>query len=194
MSTLTNLSVEALFHASPFTDLDIYLFKQGNDFRLYEKFGSHSMTVDGVKGTYFAVWAPNAFAVSVIGDFNYWDAALNALHQRTDGSGIWEGFITDVSVEALYKYRIVTHDGKQYDKGDPFAFCWEKPPLTASRVWELDYSWNDANWMAEREKKNRLNAPCSIYEVHLGSWRRIADDGNRSLSYLEMAEWLPSYI
>ncbi|MCK9394691.1 MAG: 1,4-alpha-glucan branching protein GlgB, partial [Methylobacter sp.] len=194
MSTLKNLPVETAFHASLLTDLDIYLFKQGSDFRLYEKLGSHGITVDGVKGTHFAVWAPNASAVSVIGDFNHWDAALNALHLRADDSGIWEGFIADVTAGAIYKYRIVSRDGKIADKGDPFAFCWEMPPLTASRVWELDYAWNDAAWMAQRGEKNRLNAPCSIYEVHLGSWRRVPEDGNRSLTYREMAEWLPKYI
>ncbi|MDD4904661.1 MAG: 1,4-alpha-glucan branching protein GlgB [Methylobacter tundripaludum] len=194
MSTTTNLPVEAVFHASLLTDLDIYLFKQGSDFRLYEKLGSHGITVDGVKGTHFAVWAPNASAVSVIGDFNQWNAALNALQLRTDDSGIWEGFIADVTVGAIYKYRIVSRDGKIADKGDPFAFCSEMPPLTASRVWELDYAWNDTDWMAQRGEKNRLNAPCSIYEVHLGSWRRVPEDGNRSLTYREMAEWLPRYV
>jgi len=194
MSTTTNLPVEAAFHASLLTDLDIYLFKQGSDFRLYEKLGSHGITVDGVKGTHFAIWAPNASAVSVIGDFNHWNAALNTLQLRTDDSGIWEGFIADVTVGAIYKYRIVSRDGKIADKGDPFAFCWEMPPLTASRVWELDYAWNDADWMAQRKEKNRLNAPCSIYEVHLGSWRRVQEDGNRFLTYREMAESLPRYV
>ncbi len=191
MSTLTNLPVGAEFHASLLTELDIYLFKQGSHFRLYEKLGSHVITVDGVKGVRFAVWAPNASAVSVIGDFNHWDATLNALHLRDDGSGIWEGFIADVRAGATYKYRIVSRDGKIADKGDPFALCWEMPPLTASRVWELDYVWNDAAWMTQRKEKNRLNAPCSIYEVHLGSWRRVPEEDNRSLTYREMAEWLP---
>lgn len=194
MSTLTNLPVEAEFHASLLTELDIYLFKQGSHFRLYEKLGSHVITVDGVKGVRFAVWAPNASAVSVIGDFNHWDATLNALHLRDDDSGIWEGFIADVTTGATYKYRIVSRDGKIADKGDPFALCWEMPPLTASRVWELDYVWNDAAWMTQRKEKNRLNAPCSIYEVHLGSWRRVPEEDNRSLTYREMAEWLPRYI
>lgn len=194
MSTLMNLPVEAVVHASLLTDLDIYLFKQGSDFRLYEKLGSHGITVDGVTGTCFAVWAPNAAAVSVIGDFNHWGATMNALYLRGDDSGIWEGFIADVTVGALYKYRLVSRDGNVVDKGDPFALCWEIPPLTASRVWELDYAWNDEAWMAQRGEKNRLNAPCSIYEVHLGSWRRVSEDGNRFLSYREMAQWLPSYI
>ncbi len=194
MSTITNLPVAAASHGCLLTDFDIYLFKQGSDFRLYEKLGSHGITIDGVTGTHFAVWAPNASAVSVIGDFNHWDATLNALQLRDDDSGIWEGFIADVMVGAIYKYRIVSRDGKIADKGDPFALCWEMPPLTASRVWELAYAWNDAGWMAQRGEKNRLNAPCSIYEVHLGSWRRVAEDGNRFLSYREMAEWLPNYI
>ncbi len=194
MSTLTNHPVAAVVHASLLTDLDIYLFKQGSDFRLYEKLGSHGFTMDGVTGTHFTVWAPNASAVSVIGDFNQWDPTANALHLRGDDSGIWEGFIAEVTVGALYKYRIVSRDGKIADKGDPFALCWEMPPLTASRVWELDYAWNDVDWMTQRGEKNRLNAPCSIYEVHLGSWRRVPEDGNRFLTYREMAEWLPKYV
>jgi len=194
MSTLTNPPVAADVNACLLTDIDIYLFKQGSHFRLYEKLGSHGMTVDGVKGTRFAVWAPNASAVSVIGDFNHWDATVNALYRRDDDSGIWEGFITDVTVGAIYKYRIASPDGKIADKGDPFALYWEMPPLTASRVWELDYAWNDTDWMTQRGEKNRLNAPCSIYEVHLGSWRRVPEHGNRSLTYREMAEWLPRYV
>ncbi len=177
-----------------FTDLDIYLFKQGDHFRLYEKLGSHCITLEDVKGTWFSVWAPNAVSVSVIGEFNYWDATVHALCLRDDGSGIWEGFIADVTVGATYKYSILSRDGKTADKGDPFALYWEKPPLTASRVWELDHAWNDADWMRVRGEKNRLNAPFSIYEVHLGSWRRVPEEGNRSLTYREMAEWLPRYL
>jgi 1,4-alpha-glucan branching enzyme len=194
MSTFTNLPVAATFHASQLTDLDIYLFKQGKNFRLYEKLGSHPITVDGLKGVHFAVWAPNASAVSVIGDFNHWDAAVHPLHLRNDESGIWEGFIADVTIGAVYKYRIVSRDGKTADKGDPYAFYWETPPLTASRVWELDYVWHDADWMAQRKEKNQLNAPCAIYEIHLGSWRRVPEEDNRSLTYREMAEWLPRYL
>lgn len=194
MSTLTNLSGGAVFHSSLLTDLDIFLFKQGSHFRLYEKLGSHLVTVDGVKGCCFAVWAPNASSVSVIGEFNHWDCNVNPLCLRDDSSGIWEGFIADVMVSTIYKYRIVSHDGKSADKGDPFALSWEMPPLTASRVWELDYDWNDAVWMTQRGEKNRLNVPCSIYEIHLGSWRRMPEEGNRSLTYREMAQWLPQYI
>lgn len=194
MSALTNFTVADTQNDSVLTDYDIYLFKQGSHFRLYEKLGAHNLTIEGVKSTHFAVWAPNASSVSVIGEFNHWDATINALHLRDDESGIWEGFIAGVTIGALYKYRIVSRDGKIADKGDPFAFYWETPPLTASRVWELDYVWHDTAWMTLRSEKNGLNAPCSIYEVHLGSWRRVPEEGNRSLTYREMAEWLPRYL
>ncbi len=194
MVTLSNLPVEVGFKVSRLTDLDIYLFKQGNHFRLYEKLGSHCITLKSVKGISFAVWAPNASGVSVMGDFNHWDATNNPLSLRDDESGIWEGFIAEVTVGAIYKYRVVSRDGKIADKGDPFALSCEMPPLTASRVWELDYAWNDAAWMAQRREKNQLNAPLSIYEVHLGSWRRVPEEGNRFLTYREMAEWLPRYV
>ncbi len=194
MSALTNFTVADTQNDSVLTDYDIYLFKQGSHFRLYEKLGAHNLTIEGVKSTHFAVWAPNAFSVSVIGEFNHWDETINVLHLRDDESGIWEGFIADVTIGALYKYRIVSRDGKIADKGDPFAFYWETPPLTASRVWELDYVWHDTAWMTLRGEKNGLNAPCSIYEVHLGSWRRVPEEGNRFFSYREMAEWLPHYL
>ncbi|WP_243218505.1 1,4-alpha-glucan branching protein GlgB [Methylobacter sp. S3L5C] len=193
MSTLTNPQI-AHSASGLLTDLDIFLFKQGNDFRLYEKLGAHLINVNGVTGTHFSVWAPNAAAVSVIGDFNHWDSVTNALQLRSDESGIWEGFVAEVSSGALYKYRIVARDGNTADKADPFAFYGELPPLTASRVWKLDYSWNDKDWMTQRGEKNRLSSPCSIYEVHLGSWRRVPEDGNRSLTYREMAEYLPRYV
>ncbi|MFI3186737.1 MAG: 1,4-alpha-glucan branching protein GlgB [Methylococcaceae bacterium] len=193
MSTLTNPPTNITDNRL-LTDLDIFLFKQGSDFRLYEKLGAHIFNMDGVTGTHFAVWAPNAAAVSVIGDFNHWEPAAHALQLRGDESGIWEGFIAEVSSGALYKYRIVARDGNTADKGDPFAFCWELPPLTASRVWALDYAWNDEDWITQRGEKNRLNSPCSIYEVHLGSWRRVPEDGNRFLTYREMAEYLPRYV
>ena len=153
MSTLTNFPVAPEFPTSLLTELDIYMFKQGSHFRLYEKLGSHAITVDGVRGYSFKVWAPNASAVSVIGDFNQWNVTSNALSLRGDGSGIWEGFIADVPVGSNYKYRIVSRDGKTADKGDPFALSWEIPPLTASRDWELDYAWNDAAWMTLRGEK-----------------------------------------
>jgi len=155
------------------TDHDIYLFKEGNHFRLYEKLGAHMAEDDGVKGTFFAVWAPNARSVSVIGDFNGWNPQTHPLTVRPDDSGIWEAFLPGIGKGALYKYHIVSRI-KNYtvDKGDPFGFYWELPPNTASVVWDLNYKWKDSRWMRTRQKKNSLDAPISIYEVHLGSWRR----------------------
>jgi len=194
MSMDTNFPQAAGSDASLLSDLDIYMFKQGSHFRLYEKLGAHLVTLAGVSGCRFAVWAPNASAISVIGDFNAWQAEANPLQLRYDDSGIWEGFIAEVTPGALYKYRIVSREGVIADKGDPFAFSWEAPPATASRVCALDYAWNDAEWMTQRGEKNQLNAPCSIYEIHLGSWRRVPEEGNRFLTYREMAAWLPDYL
>jgi len=184
-----NCKVHTVQPASLFTEYDIYLFKEGNHFHLYEKFGSHSMTVDGTEGTYFAVWAPNAERVTVIGNFNGWNARSHPLTVRGDGSGIWEGFITDIRPGAVYKYHIVSrYDRYEVDKGDPFAFSWEAPPKTASAVADLQYDWADQNWMANRRKSNSLNVPMTIYEVHFGSWRRVPEEGNRPLTYREMAK------
>ncbi|GAB6183792.1 1,4-alpha-glucan branching protein GlgB [Thermodesulfovibrio hydrogeniphilus] len=179
---------------SLFTDFDIYLFKEGNHFTAYEKLGAHLVEHDGVAGTYFAVWAPNAEAVYVMGDFNGWNRESHPLAVRWDGSGIWEGFIPEVGKSTKYKYYIVSRFGYRLEKGDPYAFFWETPPQTASIVWELEYKWNDDEWMKNRHKLNNLNAPFSIYEVHLGSWRRVPEEGNRHLTYREMAEWLPKYV
>ena len=183
-----------IYGVSLFTDHDIYLFKEGAHFRLYEKLGSHPMVVDGRKGTLFAVWAPNAEYVSVVGDFNSWDRGAHPLGVRGDSSGIWEGFIPDVGPGSLYKYHIASKvNGYSVDKGDPFGFRWEMPPKTASMVWDLDYTWGDGDWMAGRHKANSHNAPMSVLEVHLGSWKRVPEDGFRSLNYLEMADQLPAY-
>jgi len=177
------------------TEHDIYLFREGNHFGLYEKLGSHPMAVDGVAGTLFGVWAPNASKVSVIGDFNGWNNDSHHLGVRRDGSGIWEGFIPGVGQGALYKYHIVSrHHHHQGDKGDPFAFAWETPPRTSSVVWDLSFEWNDARWMAERHARNSLQAPLSVYELHFGSWRRVPEQDNRSLTYREMAAYLPEYL
>ncbi len=179
---------------SRFTDYDIYLFREGNHFRLYEKFGSHPMIVDGLEGTYFAVWAPNAESISVIGDFNGWDANAHPLLVRQDSSGIWEGFIPNIQPGQLYKYRICSQYNRyEVDKGDPFAFHWENPPKTASIVSDLKYEWKDQAWMADRKRANDLAAPISIYEVHLGSWRRVPEENNRYLNYREMAYYLVEY-
>jgi 1,4-alpha-glucan branching enzyme len=176
------------------TDFDVHLFKEGNHFRLYNKLGAHIQTVDGKEGTSFAVWAPNAEKVSVIGDFNGWDRRANPLNVRWDGSGIWEAFVPGVGQGALYKYYVVSkHRKYRVDKGDPFAFFWEIPPKTSPVVWGLDYDWRDEEWMKNRHEANALGAPISIYEVHLGSWRRVPEEGNRFLSYREMAHYLPAY-
>lgn len=179
---------------SLFTDFDISLFKAGKHFRLYEKLGAHLIEVEGVKGIYFAVWAPSARSVSVVGDFNYWVQGEHQLHVRWDSSGIWEGFIPNVDKGTRYKYKIQSHNqGIITEKADPFALFCEKPPHTASIVWDLDYKWKDATWMKTRKDKNSLDKPFSVYEVHLGSWKRRWEE-NRSLTYLEMADELVSYV
>jgi len=185
---------EVSFEKTLLTDHDIYLFKEGNHFRLYEKLGAHRLADGEQDGTYFAVWAPNASSVSVIGDFNGWNPTAHRLGVRWDGSGIWEGFIPGLKEGAVYKYHVVSrYGGYEVDKGDPFAFFWEVSPRTASVVWELDYEWGDDNWMKGRRRANSLAAPLSIYEVHLGSWRRVPEEGGRSLSYREMADPLAEY-
>lgn len=173
------------------TDVDIFLFKQGNHFRLHEKLGSHPLTLDGVEGTFFAVWAPNATQVNVIGDFNGWNRTSHPLFVRWDSSGIWEGFIPGVKQGAVYKYSIKSPHFET-EKGDPFALAWEEPPRTASIVWQLDYKWNDSKWEAIRGERNEFSAPMSIYEIHFGSWQR--KENNQSLTYREMAEILPGYL
>jgi len=183
------------YGVSLLTDHDIYLFKEGNHFDLDEKLGSHPMTIDGEWGTLFAVWAPNAEAVAVLGDFNDWDASAHPLSVRLDGSGIWEGFIPGVGKGALYKYRIKSqYDMYEADKGDPFAFFWETSPKTASIVWDLEHDWKDGDWMAGRKDKNALDAPISVYELHMGSFARMRDEGYRSLSYGEMADRLVEHV
>ena len=178
-----------------FTAQDIYLFKEGSHFKLYDKLGAHPLSVEGVAGTYFAVWAPNAERVSVMGDFNGWDNASHPLRVRTDGSGIWEGFIPGLPAGTTYKYHVASrYNGYRVDKGDPFAFRWELPPLTASTVWNLSYEWGDGEWMKNRSRSNALDAPWAAYEMHLGSWRRVPEEGNRFLTYREMAPYLVNYL
>jgi 1,4-alpha-glucan branching enzyme len=177
------------------TDHDIYLFKEGSHFNLYDKLGSHLITFDDVKGTYFAVWAPNAETVSVVGDFNQWNTESHPLKRREEGSGLWEGFIAGLRSGSTYKYHLLSrYNDYRVDKGDPFAFRWECPPQTASVVWDLQYDWGDGEWMKERYRFNALDAPLAIYEVHLGSWRRVPKEGNRFLTYQEMAPYLVEYV
>ncbi|AWH85820.1 1,4-alpha-glucan branching enzyme [Flavobacterium album] len=176
-----------------FTDFDIDLFKAGKHYRLYEKLGAHLTEVDGQKGVYFAVWAPSAKAVSVIGDFNYWLEGEHPLNVRWDGSGIWEGFIPGIDKGTKYKYKIHSHHNDiKTEKADPFAFYCETPPNTASVVWNTKHGWKDTKWMATRQDKNGLDKPYSVYEVHLGSWRRA--EGGRFLSYIELADQLVAYV
>lgn len=179
---------------SRFTDFDIHLFRAGKHHRLYEKFGSHVVEHNGVTGTYFAVWAPSARYVSIIGDLNGWDRGSHTMNVRWDGSGIWELFVPNVGNGLTYKYFIVHESGREVEKGDPYAHLWEVPPLTASKVWDTYYEWNDTEWMQNRAAKNALNAPYSVYEVHLSSWKRDPGNPERELSYGEIADALVPYV
>jgi len=173
---------------------DSYLFNEGSHFRLYEKLGAKVVSLDGTTGTYFAVWAPNAERVSVIGNFNGWNQASHPLHAKGQ-TGIWEAFVPGIGKGTLYKFHIESRfNGYRADKADPFALFNEIPPKSASIVWDLDYPWNDRQWLASRHQRNRLDKPMAIYEMHLGSWRRVAAEGNRSLSYRELAPLLADYI
>jgi len=176
------------------TNDDLYLFNEGSQFRLYQKLGSHPVEVEGEAGTYFAVWAPDARQVAVTGDFNQWQRESHPLRQR-GSSGIWEGFVPNVGRGSLYKYHIVSrYRGYRVDKADPFAFLFEGPPRTASVVWDLDYAWNDTEWLARRHRHNALDQPLAIYEVHLGSWRRVPEEDNRFLTYRELAPRLTEHV
>lgn len=179
---------------SLFTDFDIHLFKTGKHFRLYEKMGSHVVTMNGKKGTYFAVWAPNARSVSVIGNFNSWTSGKHVLNPRWDESGIWEGFFTDIQKGEAYKYAIHSNTGDYLEKADPFAAFAEVPPKTASIVWETNYTWKDEKWLKKRKSETGKAKPYSVYELHIGSWRRKVEEGNRSLSYGELATELVEYV
>ena len=178
---------------SLFTDFDINLFKAGKHFRLYQKLGAHTLVLKGIKGVYFAVWAPNAKYVNVIGNFNHWNKHSHALFPRWDHSGIWEGFIPNLMEGEVYKYMIETPQGEFLEKADPFANFAELPPKTASVVWKHQYEWKDGDWMKNRHQNNHHEAPMSIYELHLGSWRK-KNNATESLSYLELATELVDYI
>ncbi|MFD2518728.1 1,4-alpha-glucan branching protein GlgB [Salinimicrobium flavum] len=180
--------------ATLLTDYDVHLFKEGKHYHLYKKLGSHLMEYMGTEGVFFAVWAPNAEKVAVMGDFNNWSKDTNVMKARWDNSGIWEVFIPNAKKGSLYKYFIRSNNGYEAEKGDPFAFSWETPPNTASMVWDLENTWDDKLWLEERRKKEKQPQPYSVYEIHLGSWRRVPEDGFRSLSYLELAKELPAYL
>jgi len=173
---------------------DLHLFNEGTHYRLYDKLGAHQMVVDGEAGTYFAVWAPDARHVYVMGDFNRWNKTSHPLLPR-ERSGIWEGFVPGVGRGDLYKFHVMSrYHGYRVDKIDPFAFCCEEPPRTGSRVWTPEYTWGDGGWMSNRARTHALHAPVSIYEVHLGSWRRKPEAGHAPLSYRELAPHLADHV
>jgi 1,4-alpha-glucan branching enzyme len=189
VSALKNVEVY-----SRFTDFDIGLFKSGKHFKLYEKLGAHVIEFNGVTGTYFAVWAPNAHYVSVIGNFNGWNRGSHALYVRWDGSGIWEGFIPNIGSGEVYKYFINSTNGEDLEKADPFALRWEVAPKTASIVVDTFYEWKDAAWMKDRYRHNGLNNPWSVYEMHMGSWARSPESPDEFLTYDQLAGKLVPYI
>jgi len=175
-------------------ELDLYLFNEGTHSRLYRHLGAHPTVRDGVPGVHFAVWAPNADSVSLIGDFDDWRGDRFHL-EAAKGSGIWAGFCPDVAVGSRYKYRIRSrYEGYQVDKADPVGFRAEVPPLTASVVHRDDYDWQDVEWMQKRSQRDAMRAPMSIYECHLGSWRRRPEEGDRFLTYREIAPWLTEHL
>lgn len=177
------------------TDFDVHLFKTGKHYKLYDKLGAHPVHTDTHRGTYFAVWAPNAKAVSVIGNFNQWKDGVHKLYPRWDESGIWEGLFTDIGHGEAYKYAIHSNTGEFLEKADPFGTFFEMPPKTASIVWKPEYEWKDSVWMNDRKKNAGIKRPYSVYEVHLGSWRRKwENDENKWLTYPELADQLVSYV
>jgi len=192
---------QASGHPSPSviaTDLltadDLYLFNEGSHFKLYEKLGAHTGEVEGRAGVHFAVWAPDAERISVIGDFNGWKPGAHVLSPKGE-SGIWTGFVTGLPAGSVYKYKVESrYAGYKVEKADPFAFSSEVPPKTASVVWDLAYAWGDEDWTSARGEAHALEDPVSIYEMHLGSWRRVPEEGNRSLTYRELAAELVPYL
>ncbi|MCG6188882.1 1,4-alpha-glucan branching protein GlgB [Maribellus maritimus] len=177
------------------SDYDIYLFREGKHFSLHEKLGAHVIEHNNIRGTFFAVWAPNAESVSVIGNFNDWQKEANPLKRRKDESGLWEGFVAGVEKGEAYKYFIRSkYKNYEVEKADPVGFYSEQPPKTASVVWEYNYNWNDEKWMNNRKKNNALDSPFSVYEVHLESWRRKPEENMKPLNYSELAEQLAAYV
>jgi 1,4-alpha-glucan branching enzyme len=195
-----NLGNEFTIHdpyAFPYllSDLDLHLMGEGKHYDTYEKLGAHLRTVEGVRGVHFAVWAPNASRVSIVGDFNRWDGRVHPMRPR-GAVGIWELFLPELDEGAIYKYEIVSPSGALLPlKADPYAFCSELRPNTGSVVARLDtHVWTDTDWLAQRAAKNWLESPISIYEVHLGGWRRVPEEGNRWLTYSELADQLIPYV
>jgi 1,4-alpha-glucan branching enzyme len=188
-------STKPVWNYSLFSDEDISNFQNGTHYHLYDIFGSHAREVLGTKGYYFAVWAPNATAVSVIGNFNHWKPDEHPLFVRLEKSGIWEGFIPHVKRGEIYKYHIRGFNNSETVKGDPFGHFWEQRPKTATITWDLDYTWKDGNWMKTRKKNNALDQPWSVYEVHLASWMRPSPDDEETYnSYDQIRERLVPYV
>ncbi|MCE7066090.1 1,4-alpha-glucan branching protein GlgB [Dyadobacter sp. CY326] len=188
---MTDQSSDAL---PMFSGFDIDLFKSGTHYHIYNKLGAHIIERDGVRGTHFAVWAPNAQEVSVVGNFNGWNRQSHPLTSRSDYSGIWEGFIPNIGKGEYYKYFLRSNNGYEVEKGDPYATHWETPPHTATVVWDLDYQWNDSAWLEKRKAQHALTKPISVYEMHIGSWRRAHEEEGRFLTYRELAAELPEYL
>ena len=187
---------EIFYDLSRLSEFDIYLFKEGTHAKLYQHLGAHPMQREGRDGVYFALWAPNAKSVAVEGDFNSYDPASHPLRLRSDDSGIWEGFISNITEGTTYKYYVDSDNTyANKDKSDPFAFYTEVAPSSASKIWSLDdFGWSDEKWMKKRAKNNSHKAAISIYEVHLGSWRRKIEENNRFLTYVESAHLLAEYL
>lgn len=184
-----------VWNYSLFTDEEVRNFQAGTNYHIYDFFGNHALTVLETSGVYFAVWAPYATTISVIGTFNDWNKTSHQLIVRKDGSGIWEGFIPHIEKGTKYKYYIENPDKQQLEKSDPLANYWEPRPSTNTITWELDYKWKDAKWMKNRGKHNSLKSPFSLYEVHLGSWMR-PDKNNETAynSYQKLIELLVPYV
>ena len=184
-----------VWNYSIFTEDAIASFQAGTLYNAYNYFGNKQIVVLSQPGTYFAVWAPNATKVSIVGNFNDWQEGKHELFVRLDNSGIWEGFIPSISRGEIYKYSITGFEGKVLQKGDPYAHYWERKPLTASITWNFEYGWNDLGWMETREKYNSLSAPYAVYEVHLASWMRPDPSDEESyFSYWQIAERLIPYV
>ena len=198
MAQITSKTPETLapnvrYDISCLTDQDVYLFNEGSNYRIYEKLGAHQIS-GNQPGVCFSVWAPNAREVSIIGEFNEWNTHSHPLRARGT-SGIWEGFIPGIDKGTLYKFHVRSNQhGFVADKTDPFGVYHEKAPRTASIVWDLDYQWGDQDWMTNRAAKDSLQAPISIYEVHIGSWMRVPEENDRPLTYREMAVRLAEYV
>ena len=186
---------QAVWNYSLFTDEDVHNFQNGTHYSLYTLFGNKQLEVSGTKGTYFAVWAPNATAVYVKGNFNDWNNETHLLKVRQDSSGIWEGFVPAIHQGEVYKYHIHGYKGVKLDKGDPFANYWELRPLTASITWQTNYAWKDAKWIEQRKIKNRTDQPYAVYEVHLASWMRPNKNDESSYnSYIQLIDLLVPYV